>query len=791
MKNSFTSAQRAPVSGSKKIRFAEQLKALTLFEILSCIFCGVLSRAAFFGTVNPFGLAFYAAYSGSSLVKALMVLSTITFNSFGGGLLKALKQIAAIFLFEWLNIVFKKNSKETGHIGKAFFMAISSAITGIFVFLINGQLMFELIFIFIDVLLVAVVTSIMSQVFEEKVYGSKEYNERNYLKLLGFLILFSAFLLGMSGFSLFGVRVDIVLAGICILKLARHFDPGFAACAGVMAGISISRGDVTELTLSAGMYAMAGMTAGILKKSKISSGIAFFVIQFVVIFLSAEYYIGWAEMIIPIVLFMLLPDIKQGMIHALKPHIGIGEDEDETQKIKRVINTVTKKLFDMSKALLRLANTVENQIKDRFGGYEINANAVIEQLTAEVCSCCAKGPSCWETELLNTYKTVISVASRLEEGAAVRKGNEKDLGKFCVKPAVVLETLSRIIEIKRIEKMWQGIVSDSISIIPEQIYGMSEFVRTISDGLFREMSHYTEEEKKVKKALRKKGYLITSVEVHKNRCGRFTCEIQVEGCRGRKDCQKNIEAIAAEVLGLPMRVEEGECKDRGKENCFLFLKEKEALGVTTGIARIKKDKSGVSGDSFTFLKTRDGEYVVAISDGMGSGREANKLSETTIGLLEQLIDCGLSIRHSLGMINIMMSMNPEKYSTVDISVIDLYSGNTEFYKMGAVPSIITNGKDIDLIQIDNLPAGFLTESTVQPEKRKISDGEFIIMMTDGLYDRINGSDGEKMIKKVIARENTLNPQELAQHLLERACSGKKNVPDDMTVIVAKLWRKAS
>ena len=43
--------------------------------------------------------------------------------------------------------------------------------------------------------------------------------------------------------------------------------------------------------------------------------------------------------------------------------------------------------------------------------------------------------------------------------------------------------------------MWQGIVSDSISIIPEQIYSMSEFVRTISDGLFREMSHYTEEEK--------------------------------------------------------------------------------------------------------------------------------------------------------------------------------------------------------------------------------------------------------------------------------------------------------
>lgn len=128
------------------------------------------------------------------------------------------------------------------------------------------------------------------------------------------------------------------------------------------------------------------------------------------------------------------------------------------------------------------------------------------------------------------------------------------------------------------------------------------------------------------------------------------------------------------------------------------------------------------------------------------------------------------------MINIMMSMNPEKYSTVDISVIDLYSGNTEFYKMGAVPSIIANGKDIELIQTDNLPAGFLTDSAVRPEKRKISDGEFVIMMTDGLYDRLNGSSGKNMIKRAIVRENTLNPQELAEHLLEKACSGKKPLP---------------
>ncbi|HAA25041.1 MAG TPA: stage II sporulation protein E [Ruminiclostridium sp.] len=782
----FTSAQKAPASGSKKVHFAEQLKALTIFDILSCIFCGVLSRGTFFGTVSPFGLALYAAYSGNGFAKAIMTISIISFNLFGGDFLKALKQTATIFLFEWLIILFKKNSKEAGHIGKAFFMAVSSAITGILVFLINGQLMLEFVFILINVMLIAAASPIISLVIEEKA-GTKEYQERNHLKLLGFLILLSAFLLGISGFSIFGIQADAVMAGICVLMLARHFDPGIAACAGAIAGISVSRGGIAELTSLAGVYAITGMTAGILKKSKMASGIAFFIIQAVVIILSKEYFTGWAEIVIPTVLFILLPDIKPGRIHALKCHIG--EYDDETQKVNRVKSIVTKKLSDISKALIRLANTVEKQIKDRLGGQEINANAVIEQLTAEVCSQCAKGSSCWDMGLVNTYKTVICIASRLEEGTTAHKEHMKDLGRFCAKPSAVLEALSKIIEIKRIEKIWQGIVYDSISIIPEQIYGMSEIIKTISGGFFREIAHHAEEEKKIKKALTKKGYLITNVEVNKNRCGRFTCEIQVEGCRGRKDCIKSIETVTSGILGLPMKVEEGECKDRGKENCFLFLKEKEVLGVTTGIARVKKNKSGVSGDSFTFLKTRDGEYVVAISDGMGSGSEANRLSETTIGLLEQLIDCGLSIRDSLRMINIMMSMNPEKYSTVDISVIDLYSGNTEFYKMGAVPSIIANGKDIELIQTDNLPAGFLTDSAVRPEKRKISDGEFVIMMTDGLYDRLNGSSGKNMIKRAIVRENTLNPQELAEHLLEKACSGKKAITDDMTVIITKLWRK--
>ena len=182
---------------------------------------------------------------------------------------------------------------------------------------------------------------------------------------------------------------------------------------------------------------------------------------------------------------------------------------------------------------------------------------------------------------------------------------------------------------------------------------------------------------------------------------------------------------------------------------------------------MKKSKTRVSGDCFSFLKTEEGKYVVALSDGMGSGREANKLSESAIGLFEQLLSCGVSIRLSLNLVNMLISIkNTEKYATMDVASIDLYTGETEFFKMGAMPSLVVSGNNMDYIQINNLPAGLHRESYVQCEKRKLSDGEFIIMMTDGVYEKLSGGMGSKFMDNVINAKH-IKSSEMADNLLKK------------------------
>ncbi len=784
MKNIFSSVQDITISSIRLSSFYEKLKTLTLPELLWSLFAGFLSRGVVFGITQPFGLALYAAYCRSVAVKFLMAVFIFTGCVTRGDMLTALKQIAVIFLFEWLKKIIPHTEQESNHIVNALFMGSAAAITGIFVFIISGQTLEFLLVIVIEVILVSTAASIFSLTLSGQ--EIPEYPEQKNLKFLGVLTLGGAFLLGISGFQFLGVRMDHIAAGTYLLMLSRYFGPGVGTCAGAIAGLTLSSGAFGSFPALTCVYAVTGMTAGMLQKYKAAAGAGFLLTRILFMFTISDIFTDLPEIIIPVVLFMLLPELKPGKLLAVRNRIeGI---TIEPQVINRYKGKVSARLSDLSRALYKMGHIVEKQIKDEPEEEKNRCDSIIEQLTERVCSHCTKAINCWETRLFHTYKVISELTGSLQD-ADSNSGikPEQELNRFCVKSSIVIDTLLRIIEIKQIEKIWQGTVYESRSVIPGQIYSLSEIISVISGEVMDNMEYFGEEEKTILKMLRKQNYPVLKTEIQRSANGGIAVEIGMESCKGYKKCTREIEGIVSGVLGTQMKIEEGGCKNNDRDRCLLFLKEKENLSVTTGVAQLRKDKSTVTGDCFTFFKTREGKYVSAVCDGMGSGRQANRLSQAAIGLFEQLLECRLSIRHSLGLVNMMLQVkNSENYTTMDISAIDLYTGETEFYKMGAVPTIIANRKCLNIIQINNLPAGLQRENLIQPERKKVRDGEFIIMMTDGVYDRLKSDDG-CALEKIIHQKHTLNPQELAEHILKNAAG--KDVSDDMTVLVAKLWRK--
>jgi stage II sporulation protein E len=141
---------------------------------------------------------------------------------------------------------------------------------------------------------------------------------------------------------------------------------------------------------------------------------------------------------------------------------------------------------------------------------------------------------------------------------------------------------------------------------------------------------------------------------------------------------------------------------------------------------------------------------------------------------------------------LVLKSDDECFSTMDMTVIDLYEGDVEFVKVGAVPTYIVRdeGESAEIIRSASLPAGLLCNIEVELIHKTVRSGDFIVMMTDGLMDSYKCANGEHDLIKFLTEIKSRNPQEVADTILQKAfenCDGRP--VDDMMVVVAKVWKR--
>ncbi len=96
-----------------------------------------------------------------------------------------------------------------------------------------------------------------------------------------------------------------------------------------------------------------------------------------------------------------------------------------------------------------------------------------------------------------------------------------------------------------------------------------------------------------------------------------------------------------------------------------------------------------------------------------------------------------------------------------------------------------------MIRSASLPAGILPGIDAELAHRNVEGGDMVIMVTDGITDSLAGDEpGDRQLMKYIQQLESLNPQHVADNILEEAnrCCGSKPC-DDLTVLVAKIWKK--
>lgn len=219
--------------------------------------------------------------------------------------------------------------------------------------------------------------------------------------------------------------------------------------------------------------------------------------------------------------------------------------------------------------------------------------------------------------------------------------------------------------------------------------------------------------------------------------------------------------------------------------------EEESRFVTlTGIAIATKESEEKSGDSHSIIQLNNGTLIALLSDGMGAGDKAHRDSEEVIELMEKLLEAGFSKETAIQITNSMLIATSEckNMSTLDVCELDLYTGDVHLIKVGSSITYIKRAQKTEQIEALTLPLGVFSQVEIESNYIRLRDGDYIILISDGILDAITYEDEEIQLADIIQELKIQNPQEIANYLIHQAIlSSGGRIRDDMSVMVIGVW----
>ena len=275
----------------------------------------------------------------------------------------------------------------------------------------------------------------------------------------------------------------------------------------------------------------------------------------------------------------------------------------------------------------------------------------------------------------------------------------------------IIKAINYSYKVSKINFIWKKKLDESKKNVSEQLKGVSQVISKMAEDIEREVDKFVDAKKEIKKLLEQKEIKIKDIEIKETGSGRYIIDVYTDLCQNTDgtECDiKKICRILSKVLNQKIVIQSQECGLRLNKNMckFTYISD-DKFNLQIGIAKSTKSGSPVSGDSSLHIKLQDGKYLLALSDGMGSGPEAMKSSKIAVKMLERLLAAGFEKDVSLKLINSTLSANTDDdmYATLDIEILDLFNGNMEFIKSGACPTYVKRGRNIQLLKAVALPTG--------------------------------------------------------------------------------------
>lgn len=767
-----------------------------------------------------FALAIFAAASSNGIPVGVLYVITMIGTMIKFQTPGVLSYVLTSFIFIVLILIFKPRKileefqNEKQKLGKFVFIAafLGQAIKIIFKQFIIYDLLISISLGFIGYIFYKIFSKsiiVLNEIKTKKVFALEE--------IIGAVLMISVASTCLGNFKILGLQISNIISILMILVLGWKNGILIGTTSGVTVGVVL--GIITNSNpILIAAFALSGMIAGILSKfGKIGVIVGFVLGNLLLTYVyngQIVELIHFKEILVASLALVLIPNkIEINISDLFGRHECL--EEGAKYRLNGGIETI-EKLNNVSDVIKQMSGTygqVAATTVDEKEIIENNKEIFIEELQKDIENLTDNilydDISNYNEKILNDIFEYMENNEKINKNGLLEiyKNNNSYILGFDNK-SIAVELEKDIKEmVKAINKSYSNSklnfiinakVNEANKNVSNQLNGVSKAIEDIANDIKKDnIYEFQKEKEEILSICRQRQIDVLEVIIKQESSGRYIIKIYLNTCmkEDKIECPTNkIKEILQKVFNEEIILQEEKCGIKKKEKiCYQTYLSKDKYGMQIGVSNTKKEGETVSGDSSIQIKLKDGKYLFALSDGMGSGPEARKSSQIAVKMLGRLLSNGFDKETSIKLINntILNNTKQETFATLDILILDLYAKNAEYIKNGAAPSYLKNGKNVDIIKNLSLPTGILNNIDLVVYDRDLEENDIIVMCTDGIIESNKEYKNKELwVKNILENMETENVKKIADIILKEAIDNNYGkAEDDMSVIVIKVRKK--
>lgn len=587
-----------------------------------------------------------------------------------------------------------------------------------------------------------------------------------------FYLLFSlsSFLLSFSSFTLGEISPARIITVVLILFISQYKGVLISSVSGICAGFSFSL--VPSFSFLFPFYTLSSLLSGLFSSlgqywvclSFVSGAFLVSISQG----LEAFRLFPLAEAVIGAVIYSVIPMSKISLLQSRLEETNFTQSGEAERQVAKSLRLTAEKL----EAVAEIADSVSGRL-DKIINPEINK--VFTSLQQSLCFGCDRKKECWNKYFNETANDIMMLS-----GIRPKQNEKTSLEARCIKPHALLRHIHKYYPDFVASVSTKLKISEMRNAVSDQFFCISDFLYELSEKWNVTLRVNEQRSRTVLSVLKERGIDVLSVRYMTNTASPVTIEMEFYETIDEVDFIK-ITEILENITSYKFKKPR---IDLSSEGTKIIFTERHSYKLICGFSQIPLSENKICGDAVGHTSDENGNEIIILSDGMGTGSRAAVDATMTSKLFENLLSCGFSFESTVKAVNsaLIMKSTDESLATVDALCVNLYTGKSQFYKAGAALSFVRKKDTVKVISLSSMPIGIIRTVNAVKAEEKLNEGDIALLVSDGVTV---GDCG--WINDEISAWSTNNMDDLATHIASLAKMRRtKSCEDDITVIAVKL-----